>query len=179
MADQLLQIKNRLSGNVLFELKCASLRLCVEAAVSAGADLSGANLSGSDLSEANLSGANLSGSNLSGSNLFRANLSRADLSWANLSGADLTGATLTGADGKKTTIKKTPIQMSGLRWHIIIFDKDMRIGCEYHPLKDWWSYDDDRISEMDSHALDFWKQHKGILQGVCSATSREAGEVQP
>lgn len=138
MADKLFQIKSRFSGRVLFELKCASFKLCVEAAVSAGA-----NLSEADLYRANLYGANLS-----------------------------------GANGKKITIKKTPVQISGLRWRIIIFDKDMRIGCEYHSLADWWPYDDDRITDMDSHALDFWKQHKGLLQGVCVATGRDlAGEV--
>lgn len=86
--------------------------------------------------------------------------------------ADLYGANLYGADGKKTTIQKTPIQISGLRWLITIFDKDMQIGCEYHSLADWWSYDNDRISDMGSHALGFWKQHKGTLQDVCKATGR-------
>jgi uncharacterized protein YjbI with pentapeptide repeats len=141
------QIKSRFSGKILFEMECDSFKSCVEAAVR-----SGANLYGADLSRANLSGANLYG----------ANLSRADLSRANLY----------GADGEKTTIKKMPIQISGLRWHIIIFDNDMRIGCEYHSLADWWSFDDARISEMDEEALDFWNQYKTLLQGICAATGR-------
>jgi len=139
----LFQIKHRFSATVLFKLECASLKICVEAAVG-----SSANLSWADLSMANLSG-------------------------ADLSGADLSGADLFGADGKKTTIQKTPIQISGLRWHVIVFDKDMRIGCEYHSLTDWWSYDDYRIKNMDSHALDFWKQHKGMLELICVSTGRE------
>jgi len=148
MADKLFQIKSCFSGKVLFELNCASFKLCVEAAVNAMADLSMANLYGA---------------NLSGANLYE---------------ADLYGANLYGANGKKTTIKKTPIQISGLRWHIIIFDKDMRIGCEYHALADWWSYDDYRIADMGSHALEFWKQHKDMLRGICAAMGRDlAGEV--
>jgi hypothetical protein len=54
----------------------------------------------------------------------------------------------------------------------------MRIGCEYHSLADWWAYSDDRIVIMDDHALGFWKQNKKMLQSVCNATGRLAGEVQ-
>lgn len=121
------QIKSRFSGKILFETECTSFKVCVEAAISARADLTRANL---------------------------------------------TGANLTGADGKKTTIEKTPIQISGLRWHIIIFDKDMRIGCEYHSLADWWLYDDARIKKMDCTALEFCNQYKTMLQGICAATGR-------
>ena len=120
-------IPSRFSDKILFEMECMSFKLCVEAAVKAG---------------------------------------------ANLTGADLTGADLTGADGKKTTIEKTPIQISGLRWHIIIFDKDMRIGCEYHSLADWWLYDDARIKKMDCTALEFCNQYKTMLQDICAATGR-------
>ena len=131
------QIKSRFSGKVLFEMECTSFKVCVEAAISAGAYLTGAYLTGADLTRANLTGANL-----------------------------------IGADGKKTTIEKTPIQISGLRWHIIIFDKDMRIGCEYHSLADWWLYDDARIKKMDCTALEFCNQYKTMLQGICAATGR-------
>jgi hypothetical protein len=206
MADQLFQIKHRFSGKILSELECGSLKLCVEAAVRTdaylrGAYLRGADLRGADLTDAYLTGAYLRGAYLRGADLTDADLTDADLTdayltdaylrGADLRGADLTDADLTGAylrgayltgaylrgaDGKKTTIQKTPIQISGLRWHIIIFDKDMRIGCEYHSLTDWWSYDDTRIADMDSDALDFWMQNKAMLQGVCNATGRLAGE---
>ena len=66
------EIKHKLSNEVIFSAECASRKICVEAAVMAGADLAGA-----DLSCANLSCANLS----------RANLADADLSRANLAGA--------------------------------------------------------------------------------------------
>ena len=61
----LYEIKHRYTGAVMFSLECESLKLCVEAAVSAKADLRGANLSGANLRGANLSGANLRGANLS------------------------------------------------------------------------------------------------------------------
>jgi len=104
----LFEIKSWTDGRLLFSLECANMKLCVEAGVRAGANLSGADLSGADLSRANLSwanlsGANLSGANLSGADLYGADLSRADLSRANLSranlfGADLSRANLSGAD---------------------------------------------------------------------------------
>ena len=152
-----------------------------------GTDLSGANLSGANLSGANMSltnlsfaymsGANLSGVNLSGANMAGIDLSGTDLSgafltWTNLSGAKMSGAKISGADGKKTILKKPVVQITGLEWHIIIFDNDMRIACEYHSFKEWWSYDDDRIKGMYNNALDFWKQHKGMLQEICFATGR-------
>jgi len=71
------KIKHRFSGEVLFSMETESIKLCVEAAVKSGANLSWANLSWANPSWANLSGANLSGANLSGANLSGANLSGA------------------------------------------------------------------------------------------------------
>ena len=84
-----MNIKNRITGEVLFEhegpLAGADLRL---------ANLRGANLSWANLSGANLRGANLSEANLRGANLSGANLIGANLSWANLIGANLRRAVL-------------------------------------------------------------------------------------
>ena len=59
MAETLHQIKHRITGKVLFELECGSLKMCVTAAVESGAYLSGAYLSRAYLSRADLSGADL------------------------------------------------------------------------------------------------------------------------
>jgi len=91
------EIKNRWNGEIIFSLETESLKLCVEAAVKAGVNLTGANLSGADLSDANLTGANLSGADLSDANLSGADLSGADLSCADLSCADLSCANLSRA----------------------------------------------------------------------------------
>jgi hypothetical protein len=50
------EIKHRFSGRTLFALECESLKLCVEAAVKAGANLADANLAGANLTRANLAG---------------------------------------------------------------------------------------------------------------------------
>ncbi len=57
----LYEIKNRLTGSVIFSLECGSLRICVEAAVAAKTYLSGANQSGANMIVANKSFSYLSG----------------------------------------------------------------------------------------------------------------------
>ena len=86
-------IKNRFTGDIIFQSTKITYKEAVEEAIK-----SEANLSGADLSEANLSKANLSKAYLSKAYLIGANLSEADLSKANLSGADLSGADLSWAD---------------------------------------------------------------------------------
>ena len=71
-----IQITARFTGSVLFEHEAENntMKLTLEAAISAGAYLAGANLAG-----ANLDGANLAGANLDGAYLARANLAGANL----------------------------------------------------------------------------------------------------
>ena len=99
------EIKHRITGAVLFELECGSLKLCVEAAVKSGADLSSADLSYADLSSADLSYADLSSANLSYADLRYANLRSADLSSANLRSADLRSADLSSADLRSADLR--------------------------------------------------------------------------
>ncbi len=63
------EIKHRFTGAVLFSLECERFKICIEAAVKAGA-----NLAGADLARANLAGANLAGANLAGADLAGAYL---------------------------------------------------------------------------------------------------------
>ena len=91
-------IKNRFTGKIVFEKDAESIRLVVEAAVEAKADLRGADLRGADLRGADLSGAYLSAAYLSDADLRGAYLSDADLRGADLSGAYLSDAYLRGAD---------------------------------------------------------------------------------
>src|SRR3990167_6263514 len=55
------EIKNRVSGDLIFSCEADSLKSAVRIAIELKANLSGANLSGANLSWANLSWANLSG----------------------------------------------------------------------------------------------------------------------
>ena len=102
-----IEIKCRFSGSILFshEAENNSMKLTLEAAVSARANLARANLAGANLARAYLDGANLDGANLARANLDGANLARANLAGANLDGANLAGANLAGANLAGANIK--------------------------------------------------------------------------
>ena len=124
------KITCRFTGALRFEGEFGSLKLCVEAAVKAGANLARADLAGAylaraylaraylaranlaraNLAGANLAGADLAGAGLAGAYLARANLARANLARANLARAGLAGAYLARANlaRAKGTAKKLP-----------------------------------------------------------------------
>src|SRR5258708_7963194 len=111
----LFEIKSRWSGSILFSLECGSMKLCLEAAAKAKADLRGANLREADLSGANLSGADLSEADLRGANLSGAYLRGADLSGADLSGANLTSVRADFWDVLLRAIPEVPALLTALR----------------------------------------------------------------
>ena len=145
------QIINWRTGAVIFEGEYESFRDCVVAAVESGANLSRANLYGANLHYANLRYANLSGANLYGANLYGANLSY--------------------CTGNNREIKSIMISED----YPITYTSDViQIGCENHPICDWFGFDDNRILNMDGKkALKFWRKHKAIIKQVvetCPAT---------
>ena len=100
-----IEIKYGHTQSVIFshEFDNNSIKITLEAAIKAGANLRGAdlgcaNLGCADLGCANLRGANLGCANLRGANLRGADLGCADLGCADLGCADLRGANLRGAD---------------------------------------------------------------------------------
>jgi hypothetical protein len=146
-----------------------------------GADLRGANLSGVDLSGANLGGANLSGANLrgaklGGADLSWANLGGADLSWANLGGADLSGANLSGVDLSGADLSWATGNMREVRsmqvahWPVVWTKTHMSIGCQSHPIEDWWEMD---VSELDDNASDAWREWKSVLREIVEKTRKD------
>ncbi len=196
----MIEIKHRFTGKVLFSVEADFLKLAVEAAVSADADLEGADLRGAYLRGADLEGAYLRGADLEGAYLRGADLSGADLSGADLSGADLSGADLSGADlrgaylrdadlsgadlsgaeiADDITITNTPIQLLGLIYDVIIFDKHIKIGCEFHSMADWFCFCDKRIAEMDGkNALNWWRQWNEPLRQICISSGRYGEKEQ-
>ena len=165
---QKFEIKNRWTEEVLFTCDIPEgmesgmiARHAAEAAIAADANLRGANLRGADLRGANLCGADLRGANLCGANLCD----------ANLRGANLRGANLCDA-------KAAPLIVYGLIWDVIISGLGkMRIGCQEHAVADWKSFDDARITRMDSEALEFWNQHKSMLLNMCDSYVHHAEET--
>ena len=76
------------------------------------------------------------------------------------------------ADGAKIKIKLVPLQILGLHWDILIFDKHMKIGCEFHLIKEWDNFNDGQINIMNSHALEFWKKSKDFIMFFCKENGR-------
>ena len=100
---EVIEIKSRWTGAVLYSGEHANVKKAVEAAVKAGvyladANLTGANLTGAYLTDADLTDADLTGANLTGAYLADADLTDADLTGAYLAGAYLAGAYLADAD---------------------------------------------------------------------------------
>ncbi len=151
-----IEIKCRFSGSVLFshDAEKNTVKITIEAAITARANLAGANLDG-----ANLDGANLARAYLDGAYLDGANLARANLACANLDGEILTEA---------------PISISNLIWPILITKGYMRIGCQRHTHEEWATFDDDNIASMESRAHEFWVKWKASLLAMCEAMRGEA-----
>jgi len=125
------------------------------------ANLSSANLSPADLRYADLRSANLSSANLSYADLRYADLRYANLSSANLSYADLRYANLRYANGNAAQLKTIYLET----YPIAYTAEYLQIGCERHPISDWWAFDDARIAKMDgTTASAFWGKWKTILR---------------
>ena len=181
------------------DLSGLTMRHAMEAASKSDADLSGADLRGADLSgadlrgavlrgavlrgavlsdavlsDADLSGADLRGAVLSDADLRGADLSGAVLSDAVLRGAVLSGAVLSDADLRGATvygvkITRTPVAIDGLRWTVLIIDGHIKIGCQFHAINAWSSFDDAAIAAMDGRdALRFWRAHKAAIMALAA-----------
>lgn len=99
------------------------------------------------LADYDLSGSDLSGSNLRGSDLSCSDLSCSELSYA---------------IGNMREIKSMQLD----KWMITYTQTDMAIGCQQHPIKDWFAFDDEKIASMDSGALDWWRKWKPVIQQI-------------
>ena len=152
-----IEIKSIYTDKVLFshERNNNSVKVTLELAIKAKADLSGAHLFGANLSGAHLSGAYLFGANLSGAHLSKANLFGANLSGANLSKADLSKAYLLCMGDMKFIFT---MQLD--KWQIGFTKDVLQIGCQRHSIEDWKTFDDAMINSMDTKALIWWKKWK-------------------
>ena len=112
-----------------------------------------------------------SGANLRGANLEDANLWGANLIDANLCGANLKDANLRGCNGNLIHIKSVFCE----RYPVAYTADVMQIGCQRHPITDWWEFGDERILEMDGvYALKWWRIWKPILKQIIEMSPAEA-----
>ena len=160
------EIKHRVSGAVIFSLETKSLKLCVEAAVKAGANLADANLARANLARANLAGANLADANLARANLADANLARADLARADLAGANLAGADLAAQLG----------QPNG--WHAWTYlakngEQRVRVGCQDFTISGGRAYWADKPNRREVLAALDYAEAIGKLRGWSDAATEQ------
>ena len=81
---------------------------------------------------------------------------------ANLSAASLSGANLRWCIGNMREIKSAQFDTYDVTW-----TKDaLAIGCQQHPIKEWWQFADTTITNMDRDALLWWKKWKLVLQRI-------------
>ncbi len=154
------------------------------------ADLRFADLSSANLRSANLSSADLRSADLSSANLRSANLSSADLSFADLSSANLRSANLSSADLRCASLQESilcntigemlHIKSGQLETYLFAYtDKYLQIGCERHDIEEWWSFDNDRIKEMEGDkALEFWTKWKPVLKQIIEMSPAEPTEYK-
>ena len=96
----------------------------------------------------------------------RANLINANLRGANLRGANLTNIrSLWGTVGNMAEVKSMQVDT----WPVTYTSTHMQIGCQLHPLSDWWAFDDEQIGGMDSKALRWWAKAKPMLRAWIEA----------
>jgi uncharacterized protein YjbI with pentapeptide repeats len=131
------------------------------------ADLQYANLRYANLQSADLQSANLQSANLQSANLQSANLRYADLQYANLRYADLRYADLQSADLHDHKQAQSPLQLTGLKWPVLISDKSMQIGCKTRTMQQWREISDAELKEMHNEACVFWHKHKAALLALC------------
>ncbi len=171
--------------------KKGDVLMIVDADTLSNADLRDANLRDADLSGANLSGANLRGADLRYADLRDAELRDADLRDADLSGANLRGANLRGANLSGANLSGANLSDADLRnanlihaclivitwewWTVYITRGHIRIGCQAHTLQQWEDFSDDEINNMDAKALEFWKQNKELIIGLCKRLETNKG----
>lgn len=98
----------------------------------------------------------------------------ADLHGANLRYANLRGANLYGADLYHEKLAISPLFVNGLIWNITITESYLTIGCQHHEHSSWSKFTDIEIEQMESRALEFWKQNKSWLLSACKAHRKES-----
>ena len=104
---------------------------------------------------------------LCNANLSNADLSGANLRYTNLRGANLSGANLRAADLRWCIGNMREIKSAQFDTYDVTWTKDaLAIGCQQHPIKEWWQFDDTTITNMDRDALLWWKKWKLVLQQI-------------
>ena len=90
-------------------------------------------------------------------------------------GANLTGAYFRGAKYADFEIKTAPLTIDNLRYHVLIFDEHMKIGCQLHTHMEWAKFTTQEIEYMAGvNGAKLWKIWKKPLLEMCKAHATQA-----
>jgi hypothetical protein len=56
------------------------------------------------------------------------------------------------------------------KWIVTFTSVDMAIGCQQHPIDQWFSFTDEEIGGMHEEALEWWGRYKELLKNILSFT---------
>lgn len=91
-------------------------------------------------------------------------------SGANLRGANLRGVGIWGATGNLRHLKSIFLDT----YQITYTAETLQIGCQRHPIADWWNFTEAQIKNMDgSKAVEWWAKYKPLLQQIIAASPAE------
>ena len=92
----------------------------------------------------------------------------------NLSRTTFKGVNLTRCDFLDCTGNNKHIKTIQAGKYIVNYTAEIiQIGCENHPIEDWFSFSDEKIARMDDGALDWWKDWKPILKQILEVSPAE------
>ena len=128
-------------------------------AIFARSNLQHVYLGYSDLTQANFTGSDLRMANMLGSDLLSCNFNDADLRGTDLRRTDIRRCSIVDTVGNTSQIISTHIES----WNISATRYALAVGCEQHEWKEWQSFTDEEINDMDNNALEFWKKWKNFI----------------
>jgi len=154
-----MKLKRWDTKEVIFEMECSTFRELVEGATKEGISFYRADMRGTDMRGANMRYADMSDANMKG-----ANMRYADMRGANMSGADMRGVNMKGANMRGVIGNMIELKTLALEKYVVTFnDSHMAIGCQQYTIEGWFEFTDDRISQMDDGALEWWNKWKKFI----------------
>jgi len=164
-----MELKRWDTGEVIFEMECATFRELVEGDTKEGisfyrAYMRNANMIGADMSGANMRGADMSGADMRGADMSGADMRDVNMSYADMRGADMRDVNMSYADMRGAIGNMIELKTLTLEKYVVTFnDSHMAIGCQQYTIEGWFEFTDDRISQMDYGALEWWKKWKDFI----------------
>jgi hypothetical protein len=107
-----------------------------------------------------------------GGNFIGGNFMGGDFRGGYFMGGDFIGGNFMGGDFIGERITRSPISIYGLKWHVIITPKKMKIGCQDHTHKTWKEFTEFQISTMAAGASEFLRINKDFVLSICDRESK-------